>query len=250
MDVLDTILGRRDPLIPPRGYWFIGGGKRFREIDEETFGYLRTAGLAPQHHVLDMGCGVGFMGIRLTRFLTSGSYDGFDVVRPLVEWASAHITKLHPNFRFQHADVYSRHYNPHGRFKPEEFPFPYESGSLDFAFGLSLLTHLVPRSAEHYLQETARVLKSRGTAWVSAFLINEESAALVKAGKSVYALSPSGNCWVLDPAFPETAVGLPETDFRKWCEAAGFEIRRIDRGSWCGRSQYVGGHDHAILEKK
>lgn len=249
LDALDIVLGRRDPLVPPRGLWFIGGGAKHREIVEESFGRLVDDGLTPQSRVLDMGCGIGFMAVRLTKFITQGSYEGFDVIRLAIDWASSHITKRYPNFRFRHADLFSKHYNPHGKVKAEEFTFPYEPESFDLVFGLSLFTHLLPSSAEQYLREISRTLKPGGKAWVTAFLINEESAALIKAGKSSLALSANGDCWVLDPAFPETAVGLMESDFYRWSESAGMEIKRIDRGFWCGRTQYVGGHEHVILQK-
>jgi SAM-dependent methyltransferase len=249
LDALDTILRKRESLTPPRGLWFIGGGNKCREIAEAHFAHLLDAGLTPQDSVLDMGCGIGFLAVRLTKFITQGSYDGFDVIPLAIDWASDHISRLHPNFLFKHVDVFSKHYNPHGKLKPDEFSFPYEPASFSFMFGSSLFTHLLPSSAERYLLEMARTMKTRGTGWVSAFLINEESAALIKAGKSSLALSPQSDCWVLDPAFPETAVGLMESDLPRWCRSAGLEIKRIDRGSWCGRTEYVGGQDHVIVIK-
>ena len=249
LDAWDAVRGKRDPLIPPRGLWFIGGGARHRQIAEDVLRYLVKDGLTPQDCVLDMGCGIGFLAARLTRFIAGGSYDGFDVVPLATDWASSHISKLHPNFRFQHADVFSKHYNPRGKLKPEEFTFPYRPATFDFVFGISLFTHLLPAPAEWYLREMARTLKPRGQGWLSTFLINEESAALVRAGKSSLALAPQSDCWVLDPGFPETAVGLMEPDFRRWCASAGLEIKRIDRGHWCGRTDYVGGQDHVIMQK-
>ncbi|HWZ43674.1 MAG TPA: class I SAM-dependent methyltransferase [Candidatus Saccharimonadales bacterium] len=249
LDALDALTGKKDPLIPPRGLWFIGGGRRYREIAEETIGRMIAEGLTPQDRILGMGCGIGFTAAHLTKFVTQGSYEGFDVIRLAIDWASSNISKLHPNFRFQHADLFSQHYNPRGHIKSEEFAFPYEPDSFNFEFGLSLFTHLLPLSAEHYLQQMARTLKPGGTAFVTAFLINPESEALIQAGKSSLALSAHGNCWVLDAAFPETAVGLMESDFRRWSESAGLQLKRIDRGAWCGRTQFVGGHDHVILQK-
>ena len=249
MDVLDRLRGKRDPLVPSRGLWFIGGIKDPAPTYEAALQYLKEAGLSPQDRVLDMGCGVGFMAGHLARFVTTGSCDGFDVIKIAIDWASSHITKRYSNFRFKHADVFSRHYNPKGRIQPHEFSFPYETASFDFAFGLSLFTHLVPLAAERYLCEMARTMKPGATAWISVFLVNDDSAASLKAGKCQFPMVPHSGFWVMDPAFPETAVGLLEPDFQRWCDSAGLEIKRIDRGGWCGREDFVGNQDHVILRR-
>jgi SAM-dependent methyltransferase len=250
MDAVDAVLGRRNRLVPPRGLWFLGGGKLHEQIVEDGLRHFTAAGLTPRDHVLDMGCGISFLAVRLTRFLTEGTYDGFDVIEPAIRWASSHITPAFPKFRFQHADVFSKHYNPNGKIKPEEFTFPYGPDTFSFAVGSSLFTHLLPAAAQRYLGEMGRTLKPGGLAWLTIFLINDESAALIRAGRSTLALTPQGDSWVLDPKFPETAIGFAEPDFRQWCETAGLEIKNIDRGSWCGRKEYAGGHDHIVLRKK
>lgn len=247
LECVDKLSGRVNPLVPPRGLWFIGGGKRYPEINEETLGYLVAAGLQPSHSVLDMGCGIGFMGARLTSFLGTGSYHGFDVIRVGIKWATDNITARYPQFQFSHCDIYSKHYNPSGKISPETFTFPYPDQQFDFAFGLSLFTHLLPATAERYLREMARVLKPSGIAWVTLFLLNDESELLIKQGKSTLHLSPAGNCWLLDQKFPETAVGLPEQDFRKWCAGAGLEIQQVNYGSWCGRERFLTEHDTVVL---
>jgi SAM-dependent methyltransferase len=249
LDVVDVLTGRRDPLIPPRGLWFIGDGSRYPQVVESSFGCLLEAGLTPHDRVLDIGCGVGSMAVRLTRFMDGGSYDGFDVIRAAIDWASSHISPRYPNFRFQHAQVFSRHYNPRGTVQPQNYIFPYPAAGFDFVFGLSLFTHLLPAAAGQYLREMARVMTPQATAWITVFLINDESIACLRRARSMYRMQPHGDCWVMDPAFPETAVGLPESDFLRWCDSAGLKIKRIDRGSWCGREQYRFGHDHVILTK-
>lgn len=250
MDVLDRLRGKHDPLVPSRGLWFIGGIKDPSSTYEAALQCLKEAGLTPLDHVLDMGCGVGFMAGHLARFISGGSCDGFDVIKVAIEWASSHITKRYPNFRFKHADVFSLHYNPTGKIQPHEFTFPYDAACFDFVFGLSLFTHLVPLAAWRYLREMAKTMKPGATAWISVFLINDDSAALLKAGKCQFPMEVHGSFWVMDPAFPETAVGLLEPDFRRWCDSAGLEIQRIDRGGWCGRAVYVGNQDHVILRRR
>jgi len=249
LDVIDRLTGRRDPLVPPRGLWFVGGRKGYATTNEQYLAFFTAAGLRPEHAVLDIGCGIGIMAARLARFLTTGRYEGFDIVKVGTDWATAHISAKYPDFHFTHADVYNRHYNPHSQIKGETYSFPYSNSRFDFAFAKSVFTHMTPQSVQQYLRETARVVKSGGTAVVTAFLINPESTGLIQAGKSSLAMSPAGHFWVLDPKFPETATGLPEEDFVQWCKAAGFQVKQITYGSWCGRTRYLSYQDIIALSR-
>ena len=51
-DVLDTLLGRRDPLTPPRGLMFVGDGD-FRKTGEEFLKhFIELARLRPDEKIL------------------------------------------------------------------------------------------------------------------------------------------------------------------------------------------------------
>jgi ubiquinone/menaquinone biosynthesis C-methylase UbiE len=227
----------------------VGGRKDFKATNEQFLGYFSGAGLKPQHAVLDIGCGIGIMASRLVRFLTTGSYDGFDIVKLGTDWATSHIGTNHPNFRFKHADIYNRHYNPGGKIMSEAYTFPYSDDTFDFAFAKSVFTHMLPVSVRRYLHEIARVLRADTRAVVTAFLINEESASLIRSGKSSLRLLQVAGNWVLDPKLAETAVGICESDFLSWCQKAEFEVSRIDYGSWCGRSAYLSYQDLVVLRR-
>jgi ubiquinone/menaquinone biosynthesis C-methylase UbiE len=250
-DAFETISGRRDPLIPPHGLWFVGGEQNYAAINEEFMQYfVRLGGLKHVDHVLDVGCGIGVTAAPLTKFLNpEGSYDGFDIVRLGVHWATKHITRRFPNFRFVHADVFNKHYNPKGKLDPEHFSFPYEDSEFDFVFLKSVFTHLRPTAIQHYLREVRRVLKPTGSCLATAFLLNERSTALIQSARSSLELTHDmGEYFVLDPEFPETAVGLPEHCFKEWYEAAGLAlVPPIHYGSWCGREQYMSYQDVTIL---
>src|ERR1700726_4722008 len=56
LDVLDVMSGKRDPLVPPRGLWFVGGG-HFHE-NQFLDSFVRLCDLQPCHRVLDVGCGI------------------------------------------------------------------------------------------------------------------------------------------------------------------------------------------------
>jgi len=252
-DTFDLLTRRRDPLIPPRGLWFVGGEKDYAAINEEFLGYFVNLGkLQPNQRVLDVGCGIGVVAARLTKFLTTrGSYDGFDIVRVGIDWASDNITRLHPNFHFKHTDVFNKHYNPRGKLDPGSFPFPYESGSFDFVFLKSVFTHMRPDSVQHYLREVMRVLKPDGHCLVTVFLLNEESKHLIESGQSSLPLSHNcGEYSVVDPEFPETTIGFPEGSFLKWVQAVGLRPESpAHYGSWCGRQKFLSYQDISILRR-
>lgn len=105
-DALDLVLGRRDPLTPPRSKsYLIGGnyevvGKRFLE------NLVQLGGLKPDERILDVGCGIGRVAVPLTGYLDeNGSYEGIDVIPEAISWCQKSITPRHPNFRFVLADV-------------------------------------------------------------------------------------------------------------------------------------------------
>jgi SAM-dependent methyltransferase len=250
-DSFDRLAGRRDPLIPPRGLWFVGGERDYKATNEEYMRYFVELGnLRPEHSVLDVGCGIGIMASPLTKFLSpDGSYDGFDIVKVGILWANKHIGSRFPNFRFAHADVFNKHYNAKGRLDPNAFIFPYESGNFDFVFLKSVFTHMRPEGVQHYLREIRRVLKPSGCCLVTSFLLNSESAELIRSGKSSLALTHDLDGYkVLDPKFPETAVGLPEDDLKSWVKGAGLSLQPpVHFGAWCGRQGSRSYQDILIL---
>jgi SAM-dependent methyltransferase len=253
-DTFELLARRRDPLIPPRGLWFVGGENDYMAINEEFLGYFVNLGkLQPNHRVLDVGCGIGVVASRLTKFLTAqGSYEGFDIVRVGIDWASKNITKLYPNFHFTHTDVFNKHYNPKGTLHPESFPFPYQSCSFDFVFLKSVFTHMRPESVQHYLREVMRVLKPDGYCLITVFLLNEESNDLIQSRQSSLPISyKCGEYSVVDPEFPETTIGFPECSFLQWVQEAGLRFEPPTRyGSWCGRRQeFLSYQDICILRR-
>jgi SAM-dependent methyltransferase len=250
-DTFESLTGRRDPLIPPRGLWYVGGEENYRAINEEFLKYfVELGGLRPSDRVLDVGCGIGVTAARLTSFLDQGgSYEGFDIVRTGTTWANAHINSRFSNFKFTHADIFNKHYNPKGKLDPETYLFPYDSASFDFVFLKSVFTHMRPAGVRHYLREIRRVLKPTGRCLATAFLLNEDSKKLIAENRSsLNLIHDLGGYHVLDPQFPETAVGLPEEDLKEWCGLAHLTLDQpVHYGSWCGRPNYLSYQDVVIL---
>src|SRR5262249_7647866 len=112
-------------LVPPESMIFVGNGD-FEATGSEFLKYfVDFAGLAPSSRVLDVGCGIGRMAAPLTKYLSSGEYYGFDIVRSGIDWSVENISSKFPNFHFQHANVYNKNYNPDGQTSADVFRFPY-----------------------------------------------------------------------------------------------------------------------------
>jgi ubiquinone/menaquinone biosynthesis C-methylase UbiE len=244
LDLLDLARGRDLPPHHLRDY--VGGGD-FTAIGEEHLRYFIGYGkLRPEHKVLDVGCGSGRMALPLTRYLSPQSeYYGFDPSARSIEWCREHITTRYPNFHFEVADLLSDAYNPQGRYHPDNFRFPYQDDTFDFVFLTSVFTHLFPSALKNYFSEIVRVLRKDGRSFITYFLLNPESIALIEQRKSSLNFThPLEGCWTAFPENPEGALGFDETMIRGLYEAGGMRIELLQYGAWCGRqSEYGGGQD-------
>ena len=239
-------------LLPPRSLRFVGDG------DFETIGaeflqhFVSLGGLEPQHHVLDVGSGVGRMAVPLTAFLLpAASYDGFDIVGAGVSWCRRRITPRFPHFRFHHADVFNSRYNPGGRQQARTFRFPYDDRSFDFAFATSLFTHLLPDDADRYIAEMARVLRPGGRCLCTFFLVNDEVARRSAEGRALLDFRHRrGEAWVVDDDVPENAAAYGETWVRGRYAEHGLIVRDpIHAGSWSGHPAPVTVQDSVVATK-
>lgn len=201
--------------------------------------FLAFGGLLRNHAVLDVGCGRGKMAHELATFLGSdGRYDGFDIRLDMVEDLRRRISDRFPNFRFHHANIYSKHYNPLGTSTPGDYVFPFEDERFDFVFLLSVFTHLIAPDMEHYLTEVSRVMKVGGRCAITYFLLNDEALRLMDAGISVKKTFKHtlGHYRLRDAEVPESAVAVDETFVRAMYERHGMRIvEPIHYGRWCGR---------------
>ena len=204
-DLADTALGRCEPMVPPRRKMFMGG----REYEAVGKALLRQfvayGGLTERCDVLDVGCGIGRAAVPLTGFLSAeAAYHGFDVVADGVDWCTKQVSARFPNFVFEHADVYNGVYNPDGVHRAEEYSFPHDSATFDFAFATSVFTHMLAPEVDHYLAEIERVLRPGGCVFATFFLLNPRSVEAVASGLSAIDFCP------LDDISMSTSVSAPE----------------------------------------
>lgn len=250
-DLLDALFGRRPELVPPRGMISVGAGD-FQSTGEHYLEYLRRhAGLEPDSRVLDVGCGIGRMAVPMTRFLARGTYDGIDVAAADLRWCRRHIGRRHPGFRFHHADVRHREYNPGGALAAADYRFPFPDGAFDVVLASSLFSHLLAAEAGHYLAEISRVLAPGGVSFLTFFLLNDEARAQIAAGACGFEFRVAvGEARVHDPKNPEAAVAYDEAFIRELHARCGLTLEEpLLYGCWCCREHYTSYQDIVIARR-
>jgi SAM-dependent methyltransferase len=247
-DALELITGKRNSLVPPRGMRF-DSAESYASMGRVGLRALQQfCDLRPKSRTLDVGCGAGRMAVPYTEYLTSGSYEGFDIVPSWISWCQKNISARYSNVRFTWVDVYSKHYNSKGKVAARDFVFPYATSSFDCAMLMSIFTHMLPDGIENYIRQLARVLKTHGKAYVTTLLLNDESLDAIESRRSIFDFRHHlGDCRVVDKDFPETTIAVPEKDVVKWFAAAGLKPT-IMYGSWAGRKNCNGVHDDIVVE--
>jgi SAM-dependent methyltransferase len=181
-----------------------GGGRFLREGRTIRELLVDLAGLTPASDVLEIGCGCGRTAHALAGWLEPGRYTGVDV-EPVALSACQRSASLEARgFRFAHLDVANREYNPHGATPASSYRFPYPDRSFDLVFLVSVFTHMLPDEVAHYVGEICRLLRPRGRAFLSVFLLDHG-----RAGKTLAFRFEHGPARVERSELPEIAVAYP-----------------------------------------
>jgi SAM-dependent methyltransferase len=211
---------------------------------------VEQGGLKPHHRVLDVGCGIGRIAAPLTQYIqASGSYDGLDIVDVGIDWCRREISPRFPNFRFHHANVFNRGYNPRGKYDAATYRFPFDDGEFDFVFLTSVFTHMLPIELLNYLAEVARVMKRGATCLITYCLRNKESMELNAEYKNIWCWSPMNGYWTTNPKNPEDLTSYDERFIRGLYDGNGLAIDAFHYGSWCGRTDTLTQQDVIVARK-
>jgi SAM-dependent methyltransferase len=241
-------------LILPTGEIFIGGDITdfVRNGVDIAHALVRDAGLHAGSRVLEIGSGQGRPAIPLTRALTTGSYDGIDIVLDAVDWCKANITTRHPNFRFHHYDIHNEFYNPTGKGTVATTPLPFADDTFDIVFLSSVMTHLNTEDVLAYLPEIRRVLKPGGRLWATWFVVDAGMDDAVLDGRSKVPLgwTDGSGAYYTDANRNTLAVAFREPLIRAMHAMNKLRITYLQRGEWCERAKIDGGFQDVIVAEK
>ncbi|MEF2145703.1 MAG: methyltransferase domain-containing protein [Desulfovibrionaceae bacterium] len=237
--------------LPPEDLTLCFGGGDFQRIGRNLLNrMIEWGGLLPSERVLDVGCGCGRAAIPLTRYLSDlGRYEGFDIYPFGVDWCRENVTPRHSNFRFQTVDVFNALYSPFSKVRASEFVFPFEDRAFDFVLLNSVFTHMLPEDVVNYVRQIGRVLEQGGRAYLTYFLLNAETRALLAENRTGITMRHKfGACHLDNPEDPEEAVGYEDAFALNVLAASGLRVRRIYPGAWSGRKA-PNFQDVVIVEK-
>jgi len=268
VDKIDSLYLKKSKrkYIPPfslRGY--VGNIDEFERVPAEFIAYFKLlCGLKMDHAVLDIGCGPGRFAAQLllSPNLFHGEYYGFDINQKAIDWANSNIASNHRNCHFQSVDLMNTLYRPHGKLRAEAFSFPYSDKRFDFVYAMSIFTHLLPAASQNYLNEICRVLKPKGTALITLFLMDGPQESLGPIAREVCKdlleiVCEGSYKWhhfddtyaVIYPPRPEAIVAYQENAVLEMIKQSGLIVNKIHHGSWTGRENYLSFQDIVVLHR-
>ena len=254
-DALDAVYLRamaRSDLPPYTLRCHVGPAIEYEQLPAEYIAYFKLlCGVGMSDTILDVGCGTGRFASQLLgrpNFFR-GSYRGFDIDSRAIEWARTHVTNREADVRFERVDLFNEHYNPAGTTPPDDFVFPYDDAFFDFAFAMSVFTHLPPATSANYLCQIARVLKPGARAIVSFVLLDEDVTRLsapaverlydgVLVANGLASGGDRGRVYRLEgyatltPERSAIVTFYDERRVREMIRSAGLETEAVHYGSW------------------
>lgn len=234
VDLRLFLTGKTDPELPPLRLRDVGLGD-FRAIGRHLLDLTVAYGSArPESRLLDIGCGTGRLALPLTRFLTAGQYEGFDVSTAAIRWCRRNIASRYPNFGFTHVALRNSEYSFRGP-SAARFVFPYQDSLFDCVVAYSLFTHLAFDEARNYLRQTYRVLSPGGRFVGTYFLLNRESDSAQRAQSSVPQFPHENRpLRFASQSNPAWAVAIEQEVLVEVLGETGFRDVLIKPGSWYG----------------
>lgn len=202
--------------------------------------------IKPHSKILEVGCAAGRLALPLLDYLDNkvgGSYEGFDIKKDRIDWATNNISSSYKNFRFRFLDLQS------GGVDGSTLSFPYEDKSFDLIIFHSVFTHLLEPEALNYLAESTRVLSESGAIYATFFLWDPETAKSVEVNQVRWSFSIDyGTHRIVDAKEKTLAVAFDYDFLCHSLEKNDLYIEKEIRGQW--RSQFSNGQDILLLRRR
>jgi ubiquinone/menaquinone biosynthesis C-methylase UbiE len=253
LDLYDSLMDRREPMVPPRITSLIVGSGNFIKIGKQFLEhFIKDANLSKESKVLEIGAGYGRMAVGLSNYIISpGSYDGIEIIPEAVAWCHKEITSRYAHFHFHHADLANPYSNPKGSGNTQKYTLPFEDNTFDFVFLTSVFSHLKPNEISSYLHEIYRVLKKNSCCFITYYLLDDYAINQINKGKSSQPFNYSYDGYLTTSRNThENTIAHPEEAILKLYKESKLEIKQpVLYGSWSGRAQSYSYQDVIIAHK-
>ena len=227
-------------LPPPAMMTIIGSPDEahFRTTMCTLFGELVQRGsIKRTDTILDLGCGCGRLAIPFAAHLDGGVYFGVDVWPEGLDWCRENITSSTGTIRFIQREAVNNYYaEARDRSATNHYHLAeLQREQVDFAFAISLFTHLHKQDCISYFAELARVLKRGGCAYLTCFIIDAFFFDYVRrTGLHQSVSQEEQGCYYAYQGQDFFAGYTPET-WRRMLEDSGLKIVGTDPGKWAGK---------------
>ncbi|MFZ4718200.1 MAG: class I SAM-dependent methyltransferase [Ilumatobacteraceae bacterium] len=232
--------------VPPANFRFMGESEeRYVQLGDEMVARIGTVvDLAACRRVVDIGCGYGRIGAAFLRSGFAGRYDGFDMLRPHLEWCNAHLGNR--RFRYHYMDIHSERYNPSGTLQQTDVRFDVPAGTADLVVLTSVFTHMYPDDIVHYLHECRRLVSPKGRVYATFFVLDDVQASRRNHYELPHELTPF--CRYMSPDEPLHVIGYTQEWLREQFAATGFRLDgEVRHGAWSGEPDAFDFQDTVVL---
>lgn len=226
-----------DALPPPAMMNIVGSPDEahFRATMCDLFGELVQRGSVERTAtILDLGCGCGRLAIPFAAHLDGGSYYGIDVWQEGLDWCRNNVVSDTGSIRFIQREAVNNYYfeprNPGAANRYHLSELHHEE--VDFAFAISLFTHLQKQDCISYFSELSRVLKRGGCAYLTCFIIDEFFFDFVRrTGLHRSVTQEEQGCYYAYQG-QDFFAGYTRATWTRMLEDSGLRIVGFDPGKW------------------